>query len=102
MEELIMIAQEIAQELQDLDDENYSLIMQRCAMIESLNESEEEVDPMDISERMQAIDAILSVNYRLMADNYAEMKRIDRTLGLMLTGQIEEEYLEEEDDEVIE
>ncbi len=96
MEEMLMYATDLMCEIDELMDENDAIIPQRMALLQSL--AGEDIDPTEITSRVQALDAILCTNHRLMADNYAELKRIDKEIGWCMTESPEEEYEDEEDD----
>ena len=97
MEELIMYETDLLMELDELQEECNAMIDQRKAMMEAW--CGEDIDPIEMASRIQTMDALLSVNYRLMSENYAELKRIDKEIGWCMAEPPEEECVNEEDDD---
>lgn len=99
MEELIMYATDLMCELDEIQEETDTIVAQR---IELMNQwGNRDVDHIEIGARIQALDSILSTNYKLMSENYAELKRIDKELGLCMAeavadGEDNDDDLEED------
>ena len=96
MEELLIYAADLMAELDELQDECNAVIEQRIALLNVWGD--DEVDPMEIATRLQSLDALLSVNYKLMSDNYGELKRLEREIAYGLIEPPEENVDEDGED----
>ena len=96
MEDLLIYAADLMAELDELQDECNAMIEQRVAMLNVWGD--EEIDKMEVATRLQSLDALLSVNYKLMSDSYAELKRLEREIAYGLMDPPEEENMDEDGD----
>ena len=96
MEELLMYATDLMCELDEIQEETDTIVQQRVELMNSWNAPDG--DPIEIGARIQALDSILRTNYKLMSENYAELKRADKEIGFCLAEEPPDEGDDLEED----
>lgn len=91
LEEIMTYGDEIQFAIEELLDEINMLYMQRENLLGQLDN--ELVDKVDMMARLQAIDALLSVNHGTLSDMYAELKFVDAEIGYAFAEPEQEEGL---------
>lgn len=89
------IMDELSSEINRLMKETDSMLDERYALLKSVDGKQMTSDEMEtVLARLQCIDAVLSVDYKLMSDMFAEMKNVSSAMMFEIDGGDDDEQKE--------